>query len=189
LTEDWLATLSIVIVEPRHSKRSFRGRRASTLHGEEGERFMSLAQKVKIESSGVINAPLPKVWDLLREFNNVSQWHPDVIESRIESGSDREPGAVRAIRLRNGMSLRERLVAISPNDHFYKYSVIDSPLPIRAHESTVRLVSRSPSQTEIKWTAEFEVTDGDPHTLAAGVKTGVLDLGIDGLRRAAEEKG
>ena len=150
---------------------------------------MSLAQRVEIESSGVINAPVAKIWDLVRDFHNVSRWHPDVAESRIESGSGREAGAVRAIRLRNGMALREQLRAISSDDHFYKYSVIESPLPIRAHESVVRLAGRGPSQTEVTWTAQFEVTQGDPSSLAASVNAGVIDLGIEGLRRAAEEMG
>jgi NADPH:quinone reductase len=145
---------------------------------------MSLGQHVKIQSSGVIDAPLEKVWNLLRDFNNVYRWHPDVTESRIESGSGREPGAVRAIRLRNGMSVRERLVIISPDGHFYKYSVIASPLPMRAHESIVRLTPRNASQTEVTWTAQFEVTEGDPKSLADGVRAGVLEAGIDGLRRA-----
>ena len=149
---------------------------------------MSVAQRVEIESSGIIHAPLARVWDLLRDFNDVRQWHPDVTESRIESGSGREPGAVRAVRLRNGMSIRERLLTILSDGHFYKYSVIESPLPIRGHESVVRLVSRDPSQTEVTWTAQFEVTEGDPAALAAGVKAGVLDQGIEGLRRAVEER-
>ena len=31
----------------------------------------------------------------------------------------------------------------------------------------------------------FTVTDGEPDALASGLKAGVLDLGIEGLRRAA----
>ena len=75
--------------------------------------------------------------------------------------------------MRNGISIRERLLAILPQDRFYTYAVIESPLPIREHESTVRFTSLNNSQTEVKWRSK---------ALADGVKVGVLDLGIEGLR-------
>jgi len=78
------------------------------------------------------------------------------------------------VRLRNGMSIRERLVAISPEGHFYKYSVIESPLPIREHESVVQFTPVGKSQTKVTWTAQFEVIEGDPKGFADGVKAGVL---------------
>jgi hypothetical protein len=146
------------------------------------------SNRVEIESSGVIDAPLDNLWQLLSDFNNVAQWHPDVTESHLESGSGREAGSVRSIRLRNGISVRERLLAISPQDRSYRYSVIESPLPIRDHESTVRLASLNNSQTQMTWTAKFEVIEGDAKALADGVRTGVLDLGIEGLRRAVTLK-
>jgi uncharacterized protein YndB with AHSA1/START domain len=146
---------------------------------------MSLGQRVEIESSGVIDAPVEQVWTLVSDFNNVDRWHPDVIESRLESGSGREPGAVRTVHLRNGMSIRERLLAISPGDHFYKYSVIESPLPMREHESTVRFTSIDKSQTQVTWTARFQVIEGDAKAFGDAVKIEVLDVGIDGLRQAA----
>jgi hypothetical protein len=115
-------------------------------------------------------------------------WHPDVIECHLESGSGQQAGAVRTIRLRNGIWIRERLLAISPQDRFYTYAVIESPLPIREHESTVRFTSLNNSQTEVKWTAQFMVVEGDPKALADGVKVGVLDLGVEGLRRKVTSK-
>jgi hypothetical protein len=146
------------------------------------------SNRVEVEASGVIDAPLENLWQLLRDFNNIAHWHPDVTESHLESGSGREAGSVRTVRLRSGISIRERLLAISSQDHSYRYSVIESPLPIRNHESTVRLASLNSSQTQITWTAKFEVIDGDAKALADGVRTGVLDLGIEGLRRAVALK-
>ena len=150
--------------------------------------MMSSSKRVEIESSGVIDAPVEALWDLVSDFSNVVRWHPDVTECRIVSGSSTEAGAVRRLRLRNGVSIRGRLIAISPQDRFYTYSVIESPLPIRDHRSTVRFTSLNPSQTQAHWSAQFEVLEGDPKTLADGVKAGVLDLGIAGLRRAATSK-
>ena len=52
----------------------------------------------------------------------------------------------------------------------------------------MRFKSLNSSQTEVKWTAQFMAAEGDAEALADGVKAGVLDLGIDGLRRAATSK-
>lgn len=146
---------------------------------------MSLGQPIEVESSGLIDAPLEKVWNLVRDFNNVRRWHPDVIESRLESGLGREPGTERTVRLRNGMSIRERLIAISSSEHFYKYSVIESPLPIREHESTVRFTPISKSQTLVTWTARFQLMEGDAKAFGDAVKSGVLQAGIEGLKHAS----
>ena len=146
------------------------------------------SNRVEVASSGLIDAPLDKLWKLLSDFNNIAQWHPDVTESHLESGSGREAGSVRSIRLRNGVSIRERLLAISPEDHFYRYSVIESPLPIKDHDSTVQVAALDISQSQITWTAKFQVIEGDAKALADAVRTGVLDLGIEGLRRAVAGK-
>lgn len=147
--------------------------------------MMSIGQHVEVESSALLDAPLEKVWNLVRDFNNIGRWHPDVIESRLESGSGQEAGAERSVRLRNGMSIRERLLAISPEAHSYKYSVIESPLPMRDHESTVQLTPINDSRTRVTWTARFQVMEGNAKAFGEGVKAGVLDAGIEGLRQAA----
>lgn len=61
-------------------------------------------------------------------------------------------------------------------------------MPIRDHESSVRFKSLNSLQTQVKWTAQFMAAEGDAKALAEGVKAEVLDLGIDGLRRAATSK-
>jgi uncharacterized protein YndB with AHSA1/START domain len=150
---------------------------------------MDNREPVEIASSGTIDAPVNELWALVSDFGNVARWHPDVTSSRLESGSVNETGSVRSIRLRSGMSLRERLLAISEQELFYTYSVIESPLPIRDHESTVRFTRLSDSRTNVTWTARFSVVEGTANEFAAAVKAGVLDLGIEGLRRATASKG
>jgi hypothetical protein len=150
---------------------------------------MTVAPQIDVEGSGVIDAPVEVVWSLVRDFNNVARWHPDVVESHLESGSGSEPGAVRALRLRNGMLIRERLLALSHPELYYSYSVIESPLPMRRHESVVRFDPINTSQTRVTWTARFDVMEGDAKALGDGVKAGVIELGIQGLRRAATEAG
>src|SRR5262249_45277673 len=147
--------------------------------------MMSQPCPVEVEASGIIDAPLERVWNLVSNFNNVGRWHPDVTSSVLDVGSGKETGSERTVRLRNGMTIRERLIAIASHDHFYTYSVIESPLPMRNHESKIRLVSVSNFQTRVIWTARFEVLERDAKTFGESVKNGVLETGIEGLRQAA----
>jgi len=57
---------------------------------------MSPGRRVEVESSGRIDAPLERLWDLVSDFSNLAHWHPDVTECRLESGSSRQAGAVRS---------------------------------------------------------------------------------------------
>src|SRR5260370_586124 len=120
---------------------------SKAMNDEGTQSIMSPGRRVEVESSGIIDAPVERLWDLVSDFRNVAKWHPDVTGCRLESGSGREAGSVRTVSLRNGISIRERLLAISSQDRFYTYSVIESPLPIRDHESTVRFTSFDNSQT------------------------------------------
>jgi uncharacterized protein YndB with AHSA1/START domain len=148
---------------------------------------MSSGERTAVETSGIVDAPLQEVWALVSDFANLAQWHLDVAETHLESGNGREAGAVRSLHLWNGGTIRERLLAISPEEHFYTYALIESPLPIRDHESTVRLSPMGNSQTQVTWAARFTLTEGDVGAFAEAVKSGVMELGIEGLRRAVKK--
>ena len=40
----------------------------------------------RVTRSAVIDAPIERVWDVLRDFNSHDRWHPAVAESAIENG-------------------------------------------------------------------------------------------------------
>ena len=68
---------------------------------------------IKVEKSTVIDAPIERVWTVLRDFNGHDRWHPAVKESRIEECRPADAiGAVRRFRLSDGSTLRERLLAL-----------------------------------------------------------------------------
>ena len=150
---------------------------------------MPATKPVHIEHAEIIDASVDALWRLVSDFNNVARWHPDVVDSRIETGTGTKPGEVRAIRLRDGTQLKERLLSISSVDHAYSYSVIDAPLPLRNHRSTVRFDPLDSARTRVTWTADFDAVDVDPDELASGVKSSVIVAGIAGLRAKVHEAG
>jgi uncharacterized protein YndB with AHSA1/START domain len=140
------------------------------------------ARRVTVSASRTIDAPLERVWAEVANFNNIAQWHPDVTESYLEAdATGAAAGDVRAIRLRDGTVVRERLLAIDPGRHRYEYGVLDDQLPLRAHRSCVAMRAVDAGHTEVAWEASFVPAGAPADALAAGVKSAVLELGLQGL--------
>ena len=55
---------------------------------------------IRVTRSAVIDAPIERVWDVLRDFNSHTAWHPVVAESEIEGGEPSDQvGCVRRFTL------------------------------------------------------------------------------------------
>lgn len=66
-------------------------------------------------ASTVIDAPADEVWERVRDFNGLADWHGGLVAtSEIEEGkSGDQVGGVRSFTLTDGTHLRERLLAHS----------------------------------------------------------------------------
>ena len=77
---------------------------------------------IRVTRSAVIDAPIERVWAVLRDFNSHTAWHPVVAESEIEGGEPSDQiGCVRRFTLRDGNRIREQLLALSDRDHVSTY--------------------------------------------------------------------
>ena len=65
----------------------------------------------RAHASSVIDAPIEQVWNRIRDFNGVPNWHPGVATSKIEGGQPSDQvGCVRVLTLQDGAPIRERLL-------------------------------------------------------------------------------
>ncbi len=72
----------------------------------------------KVVRSTVIDAPIERVWAVLRDFNSHDQWHSAVEASRIEGGERGDQvGCVRSFTLKDGNRIREQLLTLSDREH------------------------------------------------------------------------
>ena len=77
---------------------------------------------IRVRRSAVIDAPIDRVWAVLRDFNSHSAWHPAVGESQIENGEPADQvGCIRNFTLKDGNHIREQLLALS--DRRYRVAV------------------------------------------------------------------
>ena len=139
-----------------------------------------------IVKSTILDAPTGAVWNVLRDFNGLPNWHPAIAESRIEGGEPADKiGCVRDFRLRNGDRIREKLLGLSDYDMFCTYSILESPMGVENYVATLRLTPVTDGdQTFAEWSAEFDCAPERENELVSNIGTGVFQGGFDALKRA-----
>jgi hypothetical protein len=139
----------------------------------------------RVYVSSVLDAPVAKVWERVRDFNALPRWHPAIRDSRIENGepSDRV-GCVRDFHLQNGDRIREKLLGLSDYDYFCTYSILESPMPLTGYLATLRLTPITDGdRTFAEWTAEFECAPEEEEGLVSGIGGNVFQAGFNALKR------
>ncbi len=144
----------------------------------------------KVYVSGIINAPVDKVWAYARDFNGHGEWHPLIAESRVEDGRPSDQvGCVRNFKLANGGHLRERLLTFSDLERFFTYNIIVSPMPIQNYIATFRCTPVTEGdKTFVEWSAEFDVAPKDEALIKENVGRNTFAAGIVALANAVGAK-
>ena len=134
--------------------------------------------------SSVIDAPVEKVWAVIRDFNGLPSWHPRMTESRIEDGkAATELGCVRAFKVVTGATIREKLLDFSDKDFLVSYSIIETPQPITNHRATLRLRRVTDGdRTFGEWTADFDAPESEAAAVAKGMGENVFQGGFNALK-------
>jgi NADPH:quinone reductase len=138
---------------------------------------------IRVRRSAVIDAPIERVWAVLRDFNSHSAWHPAVGPSAIENGEPSDQvGCVRAFTLKDGNQIREQLLALSDRDHVSTYCILDATLPMRNYVATVQLKRVTDGdRTFWHWESTFDVPRGREREFEQLVGGGVYEAGFAAL--------
>jgi NADPH:quinone reductase len=146
---------------------------------------------IRVTRSTVINAPIDRVWSVLRDFNSHTAWHPVVAESAIEGDepSDRV-GCVRRFRLQDGARIREQLLSLSDRDYRITYCILNADIPLERYVATVQLKPVTDGDgTFWHWQSTFRAPRGREQELADMVGNGVYEAGFAGVAKMLAERG
>ena len=132
----------------------------------------------------MIDAPIGRVWEVLRDFNSHSAWHPAVGPSEIENGEPSDQvGCIRNFSLKDGNHIREQLLALSDHDYLSTYCILDATLPMKNYVATVQLKTVTDgNRTFWHWESTFDVPKGREQEFSELVGNGVYEGGFAGLR-------
>jgi uncharacterized protein YndB with AHSA1/START domain len=136
----------------------------------------------KIRVSGVIPAPIERVWEYIRDFNGLPKWFPGVTDSHIEAGAAlNQAGCVRNFGLEGGPRIREQLIELSDKNRTCSYKMIESPLPITNYVATVQLTAHG-KDTKIEISSQFDVLPAHEEEIV-GMLTGTYQGAFDLLKK------
>lgn len=140
---------------------------------------------IRVYTSSVIDAPAGTVWQRIRDFNALPQWHPAIAESRIENGEAGDKvGCVRNFRLRDGGQIRERLLALSDFEYSCTYAILESPMGVENYTATLKLTPITDGgRSFAEWSAEFDCAPARERELSELVGQQVFQGGFDALKR------
>jgi hypothetical protein len=140
---------------------------------------------IRVYSSSVIDAPADRVWEVVRDFNGLPDWHPLIADSRIEGGlaADRV-GCIRNFRTRDGGLIREQLLTLSDYDYECTYAILESPMGVDNYVATLKLTPITDgNRTFAEWSAEFDCDEARERELSQAIGQGVFQGGFDALKR------
>jgi NADPH:quinone reductase-like Zn-dependent oxidoreductase len=139
----------------------------------------------KVVRSTVIDAPIERVWAVLRDFNSHDQWHDVVAESRIEGGeAPTQVGCIRSFTLKDGNRIREQLLTLSDTEHRSTYCIVEATVPLQRYVATVTLKPVTDGdRTFWHWESTFATPPGMERELRDMVAEGVYEAGFENLRR------
>ena len=140
---------------------------------------------IRVRRSAVIDAPVERVWAVLRDFNSHSAWHPAVGDSHIERDEPSDQvGCVRNFFLKDGNHIREQLLALSDRDYVSTYCILDATLPMKNYVATVQLKRITDGErTFWHWESTFDVPKGREREFEQLVGGGVYETGFAALAR------
>ena len=134
--------------------------------------------------SAVIDAPLSKIWPVLRRFDSVAEWSSGIASADMEGGDPCDRiGAIRKLVLPDGGVIRETLLTLDDRRNCFTYDIIESPLPIWYYVATQNFhpVTMG-NQTYATWEVRFAVEDKDADAMAEVVGVGIFESGFKDMQ-------
>jgi hypothetical protein len=149
---------------------------------------------LSVEEKVELPLPASQAWGLIQDFSRVEDWHPVVAKTRITSGTNNTPGAVRHLTFLNGGTLEEKITAYSAVDMRLEYTITAGEFPVRNYSTVLCVEAISPERSLVRWTGTFDRADESEHPVegrddkaAIGAARGVYSTGVNALAILAKE--
>jgi mxaD protein len=104
----------------------------------------------KAKESVTINASVEAVWDVIKQFDAIASWHPDV-KSGSGDGKNVSDGT-RTITLQNDGQLVESLDYYSDKDHEYNYRLKTenvTAFPVSSYTINLQVIAGNDAKTSV----------------------------------------
>ena len=153
------------------------------------------ALELHVKKTITIAAPAAKVWDTVKDFNGLANWHPALASDEIVSGTNDTVGAVRLLTLKGGGTIKEKLLQFDETGHRFRYAILEGVLPVSHYTSTFVVTALPGDKTLVTWSGRFKrknLDENPPDTesdkAATDTISGVYQSGLDNLKKILAAK-
>lgn len=126
----------------------------------------------KVRETAEVMVDADTLWKEIGDFGSLGRWHPDVSSLTV---SDEGGGQERLTRFKTGGEQLERLRAVDPSRHAYRYSIERSTLPIRDCVGDFRIETPDPQMSRIVWEVQFTLIEEDDDRTVEAVRAFLHD--------------
>ncbi len=160
----------------------------------------------KAEEKITINAPAAKVWEIIKNYGDMS-WHPGIMSTTVKG--DNSKGAVRVLTLKDGGTITEELKKYDEAKMSYAYKITDMSssktithagaeekvpaLPVNDYAASIELADKG-GKTDVIWKAGYYrayMNNNPPEEMneeaANTAVKAVLETGLINLKKLAEK--
>ncbi|MGQ0656819.1 MAG: SRPBCC family protein [Chromatiales bacterium] len=152
--------------------------------------------RLKVEKEITVNAPAEKVWDLIKDFCAIDNWHPAV--SKCEGNGGNEKGARRVLTLNDansGLTIDDEMTGYDAAKMMYRYRItrVDpAVLPVSTYASQIEVIPDG-GNSKVHWKGAFyrSFTQNNPppeqsDEAATSAITGLYEAGLAEIKKLAE---
>jgi hypothetical protein len=132
----------------------------------------------RVKASEEFPADAEALWQEIGSFQGVGNWHPLLASV---SGFGESPGSVRNVTSRDGQKQIERLREVNPAEHYYRYDVISTKMPVAQYKGELRIQDSGDRTSRVVWSSAFRVKSGDEAKTAEMVRQ-FLQTGLENLK-------
>lgn len=134
-----------------------------------------------------IQADARKVWDIVKNWDNLHGWHPVFANTELTGGTNNTVGATRRLTVKDGPQFDEELLAADDEGMRVTYRIIgENPLPITDYQSTLRVVALTPNSSLIVWRGAFASKPGQKDDENMKFISTVYRAGLENVKKMAE---
>jgi hypothetical protein len=142
-----------------------------------------------------IQAAPDAVWDKIKDFSRLHEWHPAVESSTTTDGNT--VGSVRTLKLKGGGEIVEKLEGYDAAARSYRYRMSDpGPVPVTNYTSTLTVKPGEAAGTAlVEWRGAFYrgFPNNDPppdknDEAAVAAVSGIYKAGLGHLKALVEKR-
>lgn len=150
----------------------------------------------RAEEKITIAAPPAAVWEVIKNFGAIGEWHPGLAKVTSEGGN--KEGATRTLTLKSGGEIVESLDDYNEKDMSIEYRLLKENVDAFPASFYSDQISVKPADggSEVQWTSRFyraDTTNEPPEDKndAAAVQATIdfFKAGLEGIKAKAEKKG